>query len=131
MKKTSDLYFDLFWSAYPKRVKKIGALKEWAKLKDFTISDILAGIERWKQSEQWQNIQFVPEPERFIKYRRWEDEVPKRAGTKNEQRISRTLESVKRVLQSNAKVVGSAGHSLPRGTVRPGDADLLRRPRKV
>jgi hypothetical protein len=76
MKSTGDLYFDLFWSAYPKRVKKILALREWKRLKDFTIKEIVEGIERWKQTKQWQDIQFIPDPERFLKYRRWEDEVP-------------------------------------------------------
>lgn len=82
MKTSGDVYFDQFWEAYPKRVKKVLALREWKKLfgryrsMDFTIKDILSGVESWKQSAQWQDIQFVPDPERFLKYRRWEDEVP-------------------------------------------------------
>jgi hypothetical protein len=130
MKTSGDLYFDLFWSAYPKRVKKILALKEWRRLKDFTINEILAGIERWKESAQWQDIQFVPDPERFLKYRRWEDEVPQNAGTKNDKRISRTLEAAKRVLESGPKVGDFAGRTLSGRTVGAGDTDLLRLPRK-
>jgi hypothetical protein len=130
MKHTNDIYFDLFWSAYPKRVKKILAFKEWQKLKDFTIKDVLEGIERWKLTEQWQNIQFVPDPERFIKYRRWEDEVPKNAGTKNDQRIVRTLEAAKRVLGTGGAVGQLARPALPGGNIRAGNTDLLRIPRK-
>jgi len=130
VKNTGNLYFDLFWDAYPKRVKKVLALKEWHRLKDFTISDILAGIERWKQSAQWQDIQFVPDPERFIKYRRWEDEVPQNAGTKNDKRISRTIEAAKRVVEFGRAMGDTPRLALPGGDVRTGDKDLLRIPRK-
>jgi hypothetical protein len=131
MKYTGDLDFDLFWSAYPKRVKKILALKEWRKLKSYTIKDILDGIEQWKLSEQWQDIQFVPDPERFIKYRRWEDEVPKNAGSKNQQRISRTLDAAKRVMESGREMGKPVGRALSGGTVGAGNLDLLRLPRKL
>lgn len=130
MKTSGDLYFDLFWDAYPKRVKKILALKEWKRLKDFTIKDILDGIERWKQSAQWQDVQFVPDPERFLKYRRWEDEVPQNAGSKNDKRISRTLEAAKRVLESGRAMGDAPRLAFPSGDVRAGDTDLLRVPRK-
>jgi hypothetical protein len=130
MKRTNDLYFDLFWESYPKRVKKILALKEWKKLKSFTISDILAGIERWKLSDQWQDIQFVPDPERFIKYRRWEDEVPRNAGSKNDKRINRTIEAATRVMESGSQMGHSTGGSLPSRTLGTGDTDLLRNPPK-
>ncbi len=127
----NDEGFSQFWSSYPKRVKKILAIKEWKKLKDFTIKDILDGIERWKLSEQWQDIQFVPDPERFLKYRRWEDEVPRNAGTKNDKRILRTLEAAKRVMESGRQMGQPTGSTLPSRTLGTGDTDLLRIPRKV
>ena len=76
MQSSGDKEFDLFWSKYPKRVKRILALREWLKLKGISVEVIVAGVERWKQSAQWQDLQYVPDPERFLKYRRWEDEVP-------------------------------------------------------
>ena len=76
LQSSGNVGFDVFWSCYPKKVKKILALKAWQKLKGFNLSDVLAGIERWKQSAQWQDLQYAPDPERFLKYRRWEDEVP-------------------------------------------------------
>jgi hypothetical protein len=130
MKRTGNLYFDLFWDAYPKRVKKILALKEWHRLKDFTISDILAGIERWKLTDQWQDMQFVPDPERFLKYRRWEDEVPKNAGTKSEQRVNRAMESAVRIAKeygigTDHRQVGNAPErTLPGGPHGRGTKNL-------
>ena len=126
MKKSGDLYFDLFWESYPKRVGRLQALKEWKKLKDFTIKDVLDGIERWKLSAQWQDIQFVPDPERFLKYRRWEDEVPQNAGSKNDKRLSRTLEAARRVLEPGGEVDQLAGSSLPSRNVGTGNKNLLR-----
>lgn len=76
MQQTEDQLFDVFWKSYPKRVKKICAHKEWTKLRGVDFEAILQGIERWKQTKQWQDIQFIPDPERFLKYRRWEDEIP-------------------------------------------------------
>jgi hypothetical protein len=37
---------------------------------------MLAGVERWKQTEQWQKEggQFIPYPATFLNQRRWEDE---------------------------------------------------------
>lgn len=130
MKPSGDMFFDMFWSAYPKRVGRLQAIKEWKKLKDYTPSEILAGIERWKESAQWQDVQFIPDPERFLKYRRWEDEVPKNAGSKNDKRLSRTLEAAKRVLESRAQVGDLARGSLQDGDVGAGVADLLRLARK-
>lgn len=130
MKTSGDMFFDLFWDAYPKRVKKILAFKEWKRLKDYTPSEILAGIERWKESAQWQDVQFIPDPERFLKYRRWEDEVPKNAGSKNDKRINRTFEAAKRVLESRAEVGHAARGALQDGDVGAGVADLLRLARK-
>lgn len=130
MKTSGDLYFDLFWNAYPKRVGKILALREWKKLEDFTVSEVLAGIERWKLSAQWQDAQFIPDPERFLKYRRWEDEVPKNAGSKNDKRLSRTLEAAKRVLESRSQVGHATRGALSDGDVGTGVSDLLRLSRK-
>ena len=47
--------FDRFWAVYPRRVGKQDALKAWGQLNpdDDLVELIVAGVERWKRSEQW------------------------------------------------------------------------------
>ena len=75
MKPSGDLFFDLFWQSYPRHIGRLEALKEWKKLQDFTIKDVLDGIERWKQSDRWQ-AGYIMDARRFLHGRHWEDEVP-------------------------------------------------------
>ncbi len=70
--------FATFWKAYPKKVAKAEALKAWAKIEDVDakLSDILAGLERAKRSQQWMKDggQFIPYPATWLNQMRWEDE---------------------------------------------------------
>ena len=70
--------FATFWKAYPKKVAKAEALKAWAKIEDVDakLSDILAGLERAKRSQQWMKDdgQFIPYPATWLNQTRWEDE---------------------------------------------------------
>ena len=72
--------FEQFWAAYPRKTGKQNAKKEFDKLKpdDGLFQTMLSAIEKQKQSQQWQenNGQYIPYPERWIKNRRWEDELP-------------------------------------------------------
>ena len=71
--------FDRFWSAYPRKVGKPAAIrtwkKTWSKPNLVTSDGIMAGLERWKQTEQWQKEdgKFIPYPATFLNQRRWED----------------------------------------------------------
>lgn len=73
--------FDVFWKEYPKKVGKQDALKAWKKLSptESLRSEILLGLDAWKQSPQWTKDEgrFIPNPATFLNGRRWEDEVPK------------------------------------------------------
>ncbi len=131
MKASGDLYFDLFWNSYPKRVAKVCAIRAWRKVKESEYENVMQGLEIWKQADQWQDVQFIPYPATFLNQRRWEDEVPRNAGTKNDKRILRTLEAAKRIMESGPEVDGSACRTLSSGAVGTGVADLLRIPRKV
>jgi len=71
--------FDLFWTAYPKKVAKKYARKAWDKL-DITDSlqtSILAAIELQKGTEAWQKDggQFIPHPATWLNGGNWENEV--------------------------------------------------------
>ncbi|KKL62318.1 hypothetical protein LCGC14_2186380, partial [marine sediment metagenome] len=72
--------FEAFWNAYPRKVGKPAAIrtwkKTWSKPNPVASDGIMAGLERWKQTEQWQNPQFIPYPATFLNQRRWEDEPP-------------------------------------------------------
>lgn len=73
--------FSLFWSTYPKKVKKQNTLKEWEKISDRpTTKIIIDALNKQIASREQlqQNGKFCPEwqdPERWIKNRRWEDET--------------------------------------------------------
>lgn len=66
--------FDIFWNAYPKKVSKEQARKAWYKLKP-DLSVIIPLIEKFKASKQWQDKQYIPNPDTFIRNKRWEDEI--------------------------------------------------------
>lgn len=72
---TSD--FENFWINYPKKVEKPKAFTEWKKIKpnkDLQ-EKINNGVNSWIKSQQWQNKRYIIYPARFLKNRRWEDEV--------------------------------------------------------
>lgn len=69
--------FETFWKAYPKKVKKQNALREFKKIKGIEelMPTILADLDIKKQSKDWtkDNGQYIPDPERYIKNERWND----------------------------------------------------------
>jgi hypothetical protein len=72
-----DPLFDEFWFVYPKKIGKLTAMKVFEKIPKIeeTQEFILAGVEKWKASTQWQDPQYIPYPATFLKNRRWEDEI--------------------------------------------------------
>jgi len=81
--------FDEFWAAYPKKAGKRDALQAWTKLgPDAALAaEIASGVERWRQSKQWQKEggQYIPNPATFLRGERWRDECTAAAhsATKN------------------------------------------------
>lgn len=68
--------FDLFWSAYPKKVAKAEAIKSYNK-KLKALPDINKHIEiikNWCNTEQWKN-NFIPNPTTWLNQERWNDEI--------------------------------------------------------
>lgn len=67
--------FDQFWEAYPRKEHKPAARKALAALQNLNghFADLLAGLEVWKRSEQWQTERFIPLPEKWLANRGWED----------------------------------------------------------
>ena len=77
--KNTDDFFKKFWESYPKKVGKPVAEKSFKKLKptESLLKEILQGLNKYKETEQWQkdNGQFIPNPATFLNQQRWEDQV--------------------------------------------------------
>ena len=74
----SDIYtssFNEFWEIYPRKVGKKKALQEWNKINhdDELLTRILESLEKQKQTQQWDNKQFIPHPATWLKENRWDD----------------------------------------------------------
>jgi uncharacterized protein YdaU (DUF1376 family) len=119
--------FAFFWESYPKKVGKPLARRAWlSKVRDDNrYPEVIAGLERWKACEQWQDPQFIPYPATFLNQLRWQDEVPKNGGTKNEQRIRKNIEAAKRVMESGPEMGEPLSGTLPRRLDRTGNKNLL------
>ena len=69
--------FVRFWEAYPKKVARPGALKAFktAKINGELLETVLVDIENRKEGDDWlkENCKYVPNPEKYLNQRRWED----------------------------------------------------------
>ena len=69
--------FERFWRCYPRHEDKEKARREWDNLKaDRELMQTMsAALDRAKRSEDWQRGIGIPYACRWLKYRRWEDEL--------------------------------------------------------
>lgn len=85
IRSSGDEQFDLFWKSYPKKVGKQETLKAWNAAKvNGEFSQIMRSLEAQKKSDKWKNG-FILDPVRWVKGRRWEDEV---IGPANQQIVT-------------------------------------------
>ena len=73
-KKKENKDFERFWKLYPKKVGK-KKVQDKFDAYDYPIDLIIKNIELQKKSEQWQNKQYIPNPETYLNQERWTDEV--------------------------------------------------------
>jgi hypothetical protein len=66
--------FEKFWKAYPKKVGK-KKVQDKFDANNFPIDLIIKNLELQKKSDQWQNQQYIPNPETYLNQERWTDEV--------------------------------------------------------
>lgn len=81
--------FNEFWKAYPRKVGKKKARRDWIKAKDKPAPEVLlAALEAQKKSEQWTKDggQYIPNPATWLNQGRWDDE----AHETSLQRLART-----------------------------------------
>ena len=80
-KNENEERFARFWAAYPRKEAKATALKAFLKIApdDAMLQTMLTAIDRFKQTEQWQEDggKYIPHPTTWLNQRRWEDEPPK------------------------------------------------------
>jgi hypothetical protein len=96
-KPNSDLMagFEEFIAEYPNKVQVDMAATTWLSLADLgeitpgDIPEIMAGLDRWKISRQWESDggRFIPAPFRFIRDRLWRDDPPKGESAKAQERF--------------------------------------------
>lgn len=69
--------FERFWAAYPRGEDKQGAIAAWDELKpdDATLQAMSRALVRQKASEEWQRGIGIPYAVRWLRRRRWEDEI--------------------------------------------------------
>jgi hypothetical protein len=74
--RVTELGFDRFWATYPKKRHKPAAARAWKAVDGARhLEAIVAGVERWQASEQWQGGR-IEDPSTFLRQRQWEDAVP-------------------------------------------------------
>lgn len=68
--------FDRLWSVYPRQDAKQEAIQAWRKLNpDDTLTEtIIAAVEAQKGWSTWSDPTYVPQAQRWLRRRRWEDE---------------------------------------------------------
>jgi hypothetical protein len=81
-KKDKHIYeqsFNLFWSAYPRKVAKKKALDAWEKLQPnhALVEQIIGAVAQSKSSDEWtkDDGRYIPYPTTYLNGRRWEDEL--------------------------------------------------------
>lgn len=63
--------FDSWWESYPRKANRVGASAEWRKLSP--AERVLAIAHNLVRP--WPESKFIPMPDRFLRDRRWEDEI--------------------------------------------------------
>lgn len=69
--------FARFWAAYPRGEDKQGAIAAWDELRpdDVTLHAMSRALVRQKASEEWRRGIGIPYAVRWLRRRRWEDEI--------------------------------------------------------
>jgi hypothetical protein len=67
--------FETFWRAYPRRVGKLKAQREWQRLRP-PLAEALSALE-WQRG-QWDDPKYVPHPATWLHQGRWMDEPAER-----------------------------------------------------
>lgn len=83
---TYSASFERFWKLYPKKIGKPKTFELWKTLSSDDQRATLEDIpKRLIEDDKWLNG-YYKDPERYLKYRQWEDEIQKPRGRKEPER---------------------------------------------
>lgn len=71
--------FPLFWEDYPRKQKRLDAEKAWASVPHKSqdgFDRVIAGLDRWKASRQWQDTNYVPLAATWLRAAQYDDVIP-------------------------------------------------------
>lgn len=90
--------FEMFYSAYPKKVKKQNVIKWFQKNKPSAqlLTTMMIALEKFKKSSGWlkNNGQFIPDPTTWLNQKRWEDDLDSVGMSKEEKTYLQTLKEL-------------------------------------
>lgn len=74
---TQNAMFELFWEAYPRKIGKAEAHIAWAGLNvdEELYKKIMDAVQRYKNTKQWQDVDFIPYPVNFLQNERYNDDI--------------------------------------------------------
>jgi hypothetical protein len=85
----ADGAFETFWTAYPRRVGKLAAKREWDRIRPTPelVAEMAKALEWQRELDQWQDPNLIPHPRTWLHQGRWLDEptepVQPKAKTSN------------------------------------------------
>lgn len=93
--------FEVFYQAYPRKVKKQETLKWFKKNKpnDELLTKMLDALEKFKRTNDWikENGKYIPHPITWLNQKRWEDDIETEMMSQQEKRFQQTLADLERL----------------------------------
>ena len=84
-----EIMFEDFWKQYPKKINKKGCFTKFKNIKGIKkeFPYIMEALEKFKQSRQWQNTQYIPHPATWLNQERWKDQIQENSNEENWNKI--------------------------------------------
>ena len=83
-----DPEFELFWRAYPRKIRKLRARTAYSRAKDKlpAIDALIAIVLRHTKQPQWleDGGEYIPHPATWLNGEQWLDELPAQTNTEQE-----------------------------------------------
>ena len=110
-----------FYALYPRQIDEDSARAAWEKIKpdEGTVQIILSALEKWKQSDQWKDSQFIPYPANWLSKRLWESPPKEKPGRLShlDQLYEQEMQRQKAVTESNGTNEPTQGPGGRKGTM--------------
>lgn len=79
---TQEAGFAAFWECWPRKQDRQDAIRAWMKIPLAEYPPIMAGLEKWKKSDQWTRG-VIPHASTWLNQKRWQDEDVPQKGANN------------------------------------------------